>query len=282
LESPHSSSGEFRVDGLSIEVLGDYLKQCFDECRSRASYDNKIGTLMPHRHNPSQNRLLAALPAQELKDLLLHLDVARLKAGEQLAAAGERLNHVYFPIDSAISLFYRLENGESAGVAVVGNEGMFSVAQILGGAAIPYWAVVETSGHVFRMAAETLTGMNGRMPALRNTLLLYAQASMTQISQAVVCEKHHSLEQQLCQHLLLINDKSLSDNFHLTHEAIANMLGVRRESITEAAGQLREQGLIDYSRGHIKVLNRPALEQMCCECYGVVQAEFTRLLGRAA
>jgi CRP-like cAMP-binding protein len=234
---------------------------------------------MPHRHNPKQNRLLAALHPHELQELLPHLQVTHLKAGEQLAESGERLNQVYFPIDSAISLFYRLESGESAGVAVIGNEGMFSVAQVLGGAAMPYWATVETSGHVFQVPADTLREMSARLASLCDTLLLYAQASLTQISQTVVCEKHHSLTQQLCLHLLLINDKSLSDDFRLTHEAIANMLGVRRESITETAGELRDQGLIAYNRGHIKVLNRPRLEKMCCECYAVVRDEFTRLLG---
>jgi CRP-like cAMP-binding protein len=234
---------------------------------------------MSHHHSPNQNRLLAALRPHELQELLPYLQVIHLKAGEQLAMSGERLSHVYFPIDCAISLFYRLESGESAGVAVVGNEGMFSVAQVLGGSAMPYWATVETSGHVFQVPSDTLVEMNGHMASLRDTLLLYAQASLTQISQTVVCEKHHSLNQQLCQHLLMINDKSLSDDFRLTHEAIANMLGVRRESITEAAGELRERGLIDYNRGHIKVLNRPQLEKMCCECYAVVRDEFARLLG---
>jgi len=236
---------------------------------------------MPHRHNPNQNRLLAALTAQVLQELFPHLQSVYLKAGELIAKSGERLSHVFFPIDSAISLFYRLESGESAGVAVVGNEGMFSIAQVLGGEAVPYWAMIETAGHVFQVDADVLGELVARTPALRDTLLLYAQASLTQVSQAVVCGKHHSLNQQLCQHLLLINDKSLSDDFRLTHEAIANMLGMRRESITEAAGALRDQGLIDYNRGHIKVLNRPELEKQCCECYGVVQEEFTRLLGRA-
>lgn len=234
---------------------------------------------MSHQHNPHQNRLLAALLPLELEELLPHLQVTHLKAGEQLAESGERMTYVYFPIDCAISLFYRLENGESAGVAVVGNEGMFSVAQVLGGAAMPYWATVETSGHVFRVEVEKLNEMLGRLHSLRDTLLLYAQASLTQVAQTVVCEKHHSLNQQLCQHLLLINDKSLSNDFRLTHEAIANMLGVRRETITEAAGELRDKGLIDYNRGHIRVLNRSKLEKQCCECYGVVQQEFGRLFG---
>jgi CRP-like cAMP-binding protein len=234
---------------------------------------------MLHHHNPSQNRLLATLHPKELQELIAHFQVIHLKAGDQIAAPGQTLAHVYFPIDSAISLFYRLENGESAGIAVIGNEGMFSVAQALGGVAMPYWAIVETSGHVFQVDVEILNEMTGCMTSLHETLLLYAQASLTQVSQTVVCEKHHSLNQQLCQHLLLINDKSLSDDFRLTHEAIANMLGVRRESITDAAGELREMGLIDYNRGHIKVLNRQELEKQCCECYEVVRQEFVRLLG---
>jgi len=234
---------------------------------------------MQHRHNPNQNRLLDALLPLELQELLPHLQIDHLRAGELLAESGEHTNHVYFPIDSAISLFYKLESGESAGVAVIGNEGMFSLAQVLGGVALPYWAMVETSGHVFRIEVKQLGEMLTSLHSLNHTLMLYAQAWLTQISQTVVCEKHHSLSQQLCQHLLLINDKSLSNSFRLTHEAIANMLGVRRASITEEAGELREKGLIEYNRGQVRVLNRPALEHLCCECYRVVQQEFTRLLG---
>ncbi len=236
---------------------------------------------MPHHHSPNQNRLLAALPPQELQELSLSLQKVHLKAGQQLAVSGEQVSFAYFPIDCSISLFYRLENGGSAGVAVLGNEGMFSVAQILGGATLPYWAIVETSGHAFQMTVDALTGLEQRLPGLHRALLLYAQASLTQVAQTVVCEKHHSLQQQLCQHLLLVNDQALSDDFRLTHEAIAGMLGVRRESVTEAASELRERRLIDYSRGHIKVLDRAGLEALCCECYGVVRAEFTRLLGAA-
>lgn len=235
---------------------------------------------MQHRHNPGQNRLLAALLPDDLKELLPHLNVAHFKAGEQLAESGKRLSHAHFPIDCAISLYYRLESGESAGVAVVGNEGMFSIAQVLGGAALPYCATAETSGHVFQIEVDWLNVMLDRLHSLRDTLLLYAQASMTQVAQSVVCEKHHSLGQQLSQHLLVIADKSLSDEFRLTHEAIAHMLGVRRESITEAAGVLRDRGLIEYNRGHIRVLDRQRLEKECCECYGVVRAEFARLLRR--
>lgn len=233
---------------------------------------------MPHRHNPKQNRLLAVLHEHEFETLRPHLQLLHLKAGDTLAESGQALEHAFFPIDSAISLFYRLENGDSAGVAVIGNEGMFSVAQVLGGEAIPYWATVETSGHVLHIAVTALKQILKRSDELRNIILLYAQASLTQIAQSVVCGRHHSLIQQLCQHLLMINDKSLSDDFRLTHEAISRMLGVRRESITEAAGELRDQGLIAYSRGHVKVLDRPRLEAMCCECYGVVREEFARLL----
>lgn len=236
---------------------------------------------MPHHHNPNQNRLLAALLADDLKELLPHLHVTHLKAGAVLAESGQEPEHVYFPIDSAISLFYRLESGESAGVAVIGNEGMFSVAHVLGGGAIPYWATVETSGHAMQVGVDLLRRLFERSDELHNILLLYAQASLTQIAQSVVCGRHHTLNQQLSQHLLMISDKSLSDEFRLTHEAIAHMLGVRRESVTEAAGALRDCGLIDYNRGHIKVLDRPRLEQECCECYGVVREEFARLLGKS-
>lgn len=236
---------------------------------------------MPHHHALLQNRVLAALRPQELKELQPHLKMAHLKAGEVIAESGKPLSHIYFPVDSAISLFYRLECGSSAGVAVIGNEGMFGVAHVLGGDTIPYWAVVETAGHEFQIEAKTLRSLSSGIEGVRDVFLLYAQASMTQISQTVVCEKHHSLLQQLCQHLLLISDKSLANDFVLTHEAIANMLGVRRESVSEAASELRNQGLIDYNRGRIKIIDRPGLEAVCCECYEVVQTEFTRLLGRA-
>lgn len=235
---------------------------------------------MPHHHAFLQNRVLAALQPHELQELQPHLKITHLKAGEILAESGKPLSHIYFPVDSAISLFYRLESGSSAGVAVIGNEGMFGVAQVLGGNTIPYWAVVETAGHVFQIESQPLAHFSASIDGLRNVFLLYAQASMTQISQTVVCEKHHSLIQQLCQHLLLISDKSLADDFVLTHEAIANMLGVRRESVSEVASDLRNQGLIAYNRGRIKVLDRAGLEKICCECYGVVKSEFTRLLGR--
>lgn len=234
---------------------------------------------MPHQHALQQNRILAALRPQDLQEIQPHLKVVHLKAGEVLAESGRSLSHVCFPIDSAISLFYRLESGSSAGVSVIGNEGMFGVAHVLGGGSIPYCAVVETAGHVFQIEAKTLLRLSSSIEGVRDVFLLYAQASMTQISQTVVCEKHHSLIQQLCQHLLLISDKSLANDFVLTHEAIANMLGVRRESVSEVASELRNQGLIDYNRGRIKILDRPGLEIVCCECYEVVQTEFTRLLG---
>ncbi|MDD2685875.1 MAG: Crp/Fnr family transcriptional regulator [Gallionella sp.] len=236
---------------------------------------------MSHHHAPDQNRVLAALQPQELQALLPYLKVTHLKSGELLVESGESMSHVYFPIDCAISLFYRMESGESTGVMAIGNEGMFGVAQVLGSDTIPYCAVVETAGHVFQMEVAVLQQLTARVDALRSVLLLYAQASLTQISQAVVCEKHHSLTQQLSQHLLLISDKALADDFVLTHEVIANMLGVRRESVTEIAGDLRTQGVIDYNRGRIRILDRPKLEAMCCECYEVVKKEFSRLLGKA-
>ncbi|OGS97850.1 MAG: Crp/Fnr family transcriptional regulator [Gallionellales bacterium RIFCSPLOWO2_12_FULL_59_22] len=230
-------------------------------------------------HDPKQNNLLAALPPAEYDDLLADLSIVFLKAKEVIAKPGEPSGYSYFPIDCTISIYHDLEQGAPAGIMVVGNEGMFSAAHYMGGNAIPYLAMIETSGHAFRMEASILKDAFNRNEALKNTLLLYAQASITQISQAVVCSRHHSLLQQLCLHLLLVQDNSLSDDFRLTHEAIALMLGVRREGITEAAGKLRSDGVIDYYQGHIKVIDRARLEGLCCECYEVVHKEFASLLG---
>jgi CRP-like cAMP-binding protein len=234
---------------------------------------------MPYEHYLKQNHLLAKLPPSELKNLKPSFELISLRAGEVLAESGARPSQVYFPIDSAISLYYRLENGETAEISMIGNEGMFSVAQIMGGESLPYSAVVETTGHAFKIDRQVLKREFAHEGALRKTLLLYSQAALTQMAQVAVCGRHHTLNQQLCLHLLLVNDKSLSDSFILTHEAIAHMLGVRREGVTGAAGKLREDGLIDYKRGHIRVIDRAGLEAQCCECYAVVRKEFKRLLG---
>lgn len=234
---------------------------------------------MPHKHDPKQNRLLAALPPGELKNLKPHLEPVLLRAGDILADPGKRLSHAYFPIDSTISLYYRMENGDAAETAVIGNEGMFSVAMILGGETMPYFATIATTGHAFRMPQDTLKREFDRVETLRHILLLYSQALLTQMEQTAGCGRHYTLIQQLCMHLLLVHDCSLSDDFILTHETIANMLGVRREGVTSAARKLREDGLIDYKRGHIRIIDRAGLEAMSCECYEVMRKEFRRLLG---
>ena len=234
---------------------------------------------MPNEHYLKQNRLLAALPQEELKNLKPHLELIPLHAGDILAESGKRPSHVHFPVDSAVSLYYRMENGEAAEIAMIGNEGMLSITHITGSGSLPYFASVETTGHAFRMERELLKKEFERSGSLRQVLLLYSQAMLTQMAQAAVCNRHHTLNQQLCLHLLLVQDNSLSDDFRLTHEALAHMLGVRREGVTSAAGKLRDDGLIDYKRGHIKVIDRASLEAQCCECYGVLKKEFKRLLG---
>lgn len=234
---------------------------------------------MPHRHDPRQNRLLAALPPGVLKSLMPHLKPVLLRAGDVLAEAGERPLHAYFPIDSTISLYYRMENDESAETALIGNEGMFSIAIILGGETLPYCATIATTGHAFRMDGLALKQELDRAESLRHILLLYSQALLTQMEQTAGCGRHHTLIQQLCMHLLLVHDGSLSDDIHLTHETIAHMMGVRREGVTKAARKLREDGLIDYRYGHIRIIDRAGLEALPCECYGAIRREFQRLLG---
>ena len=234
---------------------------------------------MPREHYLKQNRLLAVLPGAEIKALKAHLELVRLSSGELLVEAGKRPQYAYFPVDCVISLYVRMESGEASSIAMIGNEGMYSVAQVLGGDTLPFFASVQNAGHAFRIDSCLLKQQIAAAEGLRHILLLYSQAMLTQIAQTGVCGRHHSLEQQLCLHLLLIHDRSLTDSFTLTHEAVAHMLGARRESVTEAAGRLREAGLIDYKRGHVKVLDRTGLEAHCCECYQVVTREFKRLLG---
>lgn len=234
---------------------------------------------MPHEHYLKQNRLLAALPPGELNNLKPHLELTLLSSGEILAESDKHPSQVYFPIDCAISLYYRMENGGVAEITMIGNEGMFSVAQIMGGDTLPYFATIETTGHAFRIDRNVLKKALNRAESLRHTLMLYSQAVLTQMAQAAVCGRNHTLYQQLCLHLLLMHDKSLSDDFILTQESLAHMLGVRREGVTVAAGKLRDEGLIDYKRGHITVIDRAKLEAQCCECYEVVRKEFKRLLG---
>ena len=234
---------------------------------------------MPTSHNPKQNHLLAALPANEFERLSPRLQWVPMRLGEALYESGGRLRHVYFPTTSIVSLLYVMEDGASAEIAVVGNEGVLGIALFMGGETTPSRAVVQSAGYGYRLEARLLKREFNRAGAVLHLLLLrYTQALITQMAQTAVCNRHHSVEQQLCRWLLLSLDRLSTQELAMTQELIANMLGVRREGVTEAAGNLQRAGLIRYSRGHITVLDRSRLEQTVCECYAVVKKEFDRLL----
>jgi CRP-like cAMP-binding protein len=233
---------------------------------------------VPAPHSPRQNRLLAALPAAEFERLSPHLERVPMRLGEALYESGGRLRHVYFPTTSIVSLLYVMEDGASAEIAVVGNEGILGIALFMGGETTPSRAVVQSAGHGYRLEAQLLKQEFNRTGAMMQLLLRYTQALITQMAQTAVCNRHHSVEQQLCRWLLLSLDRLSTQELTMTQELIANMLGVRREGVTEAAGSLQRAGVIRYSRGRIKVLNRPRLEKEVCECYAVVKKEFDRLL----
>ncbi len=233
---------------------------------------------MPTTHNPTQNHLLAAFPAAEFDRLSPHLELVAMPLGEALYESGGLLHHVYFPTTSIVSLLYVLADGASAEIAVVGNEGILGISLFMGGETTPSRAVVQSAGFGYRLKAQLLKQEFNRAGPVLHLLLRYTQALITQMTQTAVCNRHHSVEQQLCRWLLLSLDRLSSDSLTMTQELIANMLGVRREGVTEAAGNLQRAGLIRYSRGRIEVLNRPALEKAVCECYAVVKTEFDRLL----
>jgi len=233
---------------------------------------------MAARNDPRQNHLLAALPQSEFERLAPHLELVSLALGEVLYESGGRLNHVYFPTDSIVSLLYVMEDGSSAEIAVVGNEGILGISLFMGGETTPSRAVVQSEGSGYRLPAQLLKREFNRAGPMMLLLLRYTQALITQMSQTAVCNRHHSIDQQLSRWLLMSLDRLHSDELTMTQELIANMLGVRREGVTEAAGKLRDAGIIEYSRGHIKVLDRPKLEQHVCECYAVVKKEIDRLL----
>ena len=231
------------------------------------------------QHNPIQNHLLAALPREEFERLAPHLELVAMPLGEVLYESGGPLRHVYFPTTSIVSLLYVMQNGASAEIAVVGNEGLLGVSLFMGGETTPSRAVVQSDGHGYRLAGQLLKDEFNRAGPVLRLLLRYTQALLTQMSQTAVCNRHHSLQQQLCRWLLLSLDRLQSNTLTMTQELISNMLGVRREGVTEAAQNLQAAGLIRYSRGRIEVLDRPGLERSVCECYGVVKVEFDRLLG---
>ena len=229
-------------------------------------------------HNPSQNHLLAALPTAEFEALAGHLELVPMRLGQMLYEPGGQLQHAYFPTTSIISLHYVMESGASAETAGVGNEGMVGVSLFMGGDTTPSSAVVQTAGHAYRLERRLLKQEFERGGLLQQLLLRYTQALLTQMAQTAVCNRHHSLEQQLCRWLLLTLDRLPGNELVMTQELVASMLGVRREGITVAAGDLQRAGYISYRRGHIAVLDRAGLEAHSCECYAVVKKELSRLL----
>lgn len=233
---------------------------------------------MPASDDPRQNHLLAALPADDYQRLLLSLEPIPMLLGDVLYESGEQMRSVYFPTTSIVSLLYVMENGASAEIAVVGKEGIVGVSLFMGGETTPSRAVVQSAGHAYRLKGQQLKDEFYRNGPMQHLLLRYTQSLLTQMAQTAVCNRHHSLDQQLCRWLLLSLDRLQSNELVMTQELIANMLGVRREGVTEAAGNLQRAGLIEYRRGHITVLDRPGLEARACECYAVVKTECDRLL----
>lgn len=228
--------------------------------------------------SPHQNHLLDALPASDYARVASHLELIPMKLGDVLYESGAKLRYVYFPTTSIISLLYVLEDGASAEIAIVGNEGLLGISLFMGGDTTPSRAVVQSAGLAFRLKAQLLKDEFARFGPTMHLLLRYTQALITQMSQTAVCNRHHSVDQQLCRWLLLSLDRLASNELSMTQELIANMLGVRREGVTEAAGKLQKAGLIRYQRGRITVVDRPGVEARSCECYQVVKAEFDRLL----
>jgi CRP-like cAMP-binding protein len=233
---------------------------------------------MTDPHSPRQNHLLDALPATEYERLVPHLERVEMPLGKVLYESGCELTYAYFPTTCIVSLLYVLATGQSAEIAMVGNEGIVGVSLFMGGNSMPNRAVVQSSGYGYRLRGPILKQEFSRNGPLLCLLLRYTQALITQMAQTAVCNRHHSVDQQLCRWLLLSLDRLTGNELAMTQELIANMLGVRREGVTEAAGKLHKAGLIDYHRGHITVLDRPELEARVCECYQVVKAEFDRLL----
>jgi CRP-like cAMP-binding protein len=232
----------------------------------------------PAHHSAHKNQLLDALPTSDYERLASHLELIPMGLGDVLYESGAQLRYVYFPTTSIVSLLYVMEDGASAEIAIVGNEGMLGISLFMGGDTTPSRAVVQSAGHGFRVKAELLKDEFGRFGPTMHLLLRYTQALITQMAQTAVCNRHHSVDQQLCRWLLLSLDRLSSNELIMTQELIANMLGVRREGVTEAAGKLQGAGLIRYHRGRITVLDRPRLEARSCECYQVVKTEFDRLL----
>lgn len=233
---------------------------------------------MPSPSEPVLNDLLRALPAAEAKRWLPHLEPVVLELGDVLYESGDTLGHVYFPTTAIVSLLYVMDDGASAEIAVVGHEGVVGISLFMGGESTPSRAVVQSAGHGFRLKAGLMMTEFNRAGAVMHLLLRYTQTLITQMAQTAVCNRHHSLDQQLCRWLLLSLDRLSGNELVMTQQLIANMLGVRREGVTEGALKLQKSGLIRYSRGHITVIDREGLERATCECYAVVKREYDRLL----
>ncbi len=229
-------------------------------------------------HSPKQNHLLDALPAEDYARLLPDLEVVEMPLGWSVYESGSHMGYVYFPTTCIISLLFVMESGASAEIAITGNEGLVGIALFMGGESTPSRAVVQSEGHGYRLKASILKREFALGGHLQHLALRYTQALITQMSQTAVCNRHHSVDQQLCRWLLLSMDRLPGNELRMTQELIANMLGVRREGVTEAAGHLQTSGLIHYSRGKITIVDRPGLEKRVCECYAVVKKEFDRLL----
>ncbi len=228
--------------------------------------------------SPYSNHLLAALPKEVQTRLFPFIELVPLTLGQVMYEAGDKLAHVYFPVDAIVSLLYVMESGASAEISVVGNEGLVGVSLFMGGQSTSSRAVVQSAGHGYRLKGTRLTEEFDRHGSLLALMLRYTQSLITQMAQTAVCNRHHSIDQQLCRWLLLSLDRLPDNHLTMTQELIANMLGVRREGVTEAAGKLQKLGVIDYHRGHITVLDRDKLEALSCECYAVVKTETDRLL----
>ncbi|KAA0911054.1 Crp/Fnr family transcriptional regulator [Pusillimonas sp. ANT_WB101] len=233
-------------------------------------------------NDPVQNHLLAALPAEDYLSLFPQLELVPLPLGYVVSEPGDPLHHVYFPTTAIVSLLYVMEDGGSAEIAIVGNEGVVGVQLFMGGETTTSRAVVQSAGHAYRLKSQLLIDAFRCDGPLQRLLLRYTQALLTQMAQTAVCNRHHSVDQQLCRWLLLSLDRLPSNELVMTQDLIANMLGVRRAGVTKAAGKLQRMGLIHYSRGKITVLDRPGLESRVCECYAVVKAESDRLLSKQA
>jgi CRP-like cAMP-binding protein len=233
---------------------------------------------MSNIQSPLQNHLLAALPQSVQERVLPHLEFTQLALGQVLYESGDTMRHVYFPTNAIVSLLYVMEDGSSAEISVVGNEGVLGVALFMGGESTPSRAIVQSAGSAYRLAGQRMKDEFHRHTEMQSLLLRYTQSLLTQMAQTAVCNRHHSIDQQLCRWLLLSLDRLTGNQLVMTQELIADMLGVRRESVTDAAGKLQKQGVIEYQRGHITVVDRPQLEKICCECYAVVKTETDRLL----